>query len=95
MTENILKKGNELKRELESLRTELKHFVEFRKEFFRNASKVEIRKDSISFGFDNDTEITDKDIIDELNDKIDNIINNRLKKLNKDIEELEKKFKEL
>ena len=95
MTENILKKGNELKRELESLRTELKNFVEFRKEFFRNTSKVEVRQDGISFGFYNDTKITDKDIINELNDKIDNIINNRIKNLNKNIEELEKKFKEL
>lgn len=95
MTENELKKGNELKRELESLNIELKNFVEFRKEFFRNASKIEIRKDGISFGFYNNIKITDKDIIDELIDKFDNIINNRLKKLNKNIEELEKKFKEL
>ena len=95
MTENELKKGNELKRKIDFLKIELKNYIEFKKEFFKNSSRVEIRKDGITFGYYNDTKITDKDIVNEFNDKINDIINNKLKKLNQDIEEQEKIFKKL
>lgn len=94
MTKEKLKEYNELNEKINCLKEKLNHFIEFKKEYSKHCNKVQLRVNSISFGYYNDLDIEDKKIVKELNDKIDDIINNKLKKLNEDIKKLEETFKE-
>lgn len=94
MTKEKLKECNELNEKINCLKEKLNHFIEFKKAYSKDCNKVELRANSISFGYHNDLDIEDKKIVKELNNKIDDIINDQLKKLNEDIKKLEESFKE-
>ncbi len=95
MTKEKLKECNELNEKINCLKEKLNHFIEFKKAYSKDCNnKIELRVNSISFGYYNDLDIEDKKIVKELNNKIDDIINDQLKKLNEDIKKLKESFKE-